>query len=84
MGMKKLLKTLERQLLAAERKGYVDYDQIDELLEGIRKKEKKLKKKLQKEKDPGKRKTLKTELKIVALQLKRGSARRDKLKGKGP
>jgi hypothetical protein len=82
MGVKKLFKKLEKQLLAGEREGYVHHDQVDELLQSIRKKQKKLKKKLQKEKDPGKRKTLKTELKIVALQLKRGGARRDKLKSR--
>jgi hypothetical protein len=81
MGVKKLLKKLESLLLAGEREGYVHCDQIDELLESIRKKEKKLKKKLHKEKDPDKRKVLKTELKIVALQLKRGGARREKPKG---
>jgi DNA polymerase elongation subunit (family B) len=79
MGVKKLLKKLETKLLEGERKGSLQPGQIDELLENIRKKEKKLKKKLRKEKDPGKRKVLKTELKIVALQLKRGNARRDKV-----
>jgi hypothetical protein len=82
MGVKKLLKKLEKQLLAGERKGYVEHDQIDGLLESIRTKKKKLQKKLCKEKDPGKRNVLKTELKIVALQLKRGSVLRDKLGGK--
>jgi hypothetical protein len=79
MGLKKLFKKLESQLLKGEGNGAVSPRQIDELLESIRKKEKKLKKKLCKEKDPGKRKTLKTELKIVALQLKRGNALRVKL-----
>jgi ribosome-associated translation inhibitor RaiA len=83
MGANKLLKKLDKQLLEQEQGDQDRYEQIDELLKRIEKKEKKLKKKLHKEKDPGKRKRLKTELKIVALQLKRGAARREELAGGG-
>jgi hypothetical protein len=79
MGTKKLLKKLGKYLDNADMDDHEHCDQLDELLDKIRKKEQKLKSKLEGERDPEERKHLKTELKIVALQLKRGMARREEL-----
>jgi rubrerythrin len=79
MGTKKLLKKLGKYLDNADMDEREHCDQLDELLDKIRKKEEKLKSKLEGESDPEERKHLKTELKIVALQLKRGTARREEL-----
>ena len=57
-------------------------DRIDGILEKLAQKEKKLKKKLEKEKNAAKRKRLKTELKIIAVQRRKGIERREELKGK--
>jgi hypothetical protein len=45
-------------------------------------KEKKLQKKIAKEKNPTKRKQMKTDLKVIAVQYKKGMARREELQGK--
>ncbi|MFC1388978.1 MAG: hypothetical protein G8D81_17955 [gamma proteobacterium symbiont of Clathrolucina costata] len=57
-------------------------DRIDELLGQLEKKEQRLKKKLDEEKNSKKYKRLKTDLKIVQAQLKKGTKRRDELSKK--
>lgn len=82
MNINKLVETLNDYLTATGRKKRVQCSRIDELLEKLEKKKIKLKNKLQHESDNTKRKRLKTNLKIVSLQLKKGNKRRDKLKEK--
>ncbi len=82
MNINKLVETLNDYLTAAGRKKRVQCSRIDELLEKLKKKKIKLKNKLQHESDNTKRKRLKTNLKIVSLQLKKGNKRRDELKEK--
>ena len=82
MGIEKLLDNLKDYLDKGERKKKAHCDRIDELLAKLAEKEKKLRKKLEKEKDERKRKRLSTELKIIAVQRKKGAARRDQLSDK--
>lgn len=82
MSINELVETLNDYLTAAGRKKRFQCSRIDELLEQLEKKKKKLKKKLQHEPNATKRKRIKTNLKIVSLQLKKGNKRRDKLKDK--
>ena len=79
MGIEKLLKDLTDYLDKGERKKKAHCERIDELLAKLEEKEAKLTKKLEKEKDTIKRKRLKTELKIVAVQRKKGVQRREEL-----
>lgn len=82
MGIKKLLKNLNEYLEKGKKKkkkNLVTCDRIDDLLEQLKEKEKKLKKQLDKEKNTSKRKRIKTELKVIALQVKKGVKRRDEL-----
>ena len=79
MGIEKLLKDLTDYLDKGERKKKAHCERIDELLGKLEEKEAKLTKKLEKEKDTVKRKRLKTELKIVAVQRKKGVQRREEL-----
>ena len=44
MGINKLIKNLQNQLSKGEKKGHVSIDRIDDLLDELRKKEKKLEK----------------------------------------
>ena len=79
MGINKLIKDLQNQLSKGETKGKASLDRIDDLLGDLKQKEKKLKHKLDAEKNSSKRKRLKLELKIVHVQLKKGKARRAQL-----
>lgn len=79
MGINKLIKNLQNQLSKGEKKGKASLDQIDDLLGELKQKEKKLSHKLDKETNSSKRKSLKLELKIVQVQLKKGKARRAQL-----
>jgi len=79
VGIEKLLKDLTDYLDKGERKKKAHCERIDELLAKLEEKEAKLTKKLEKEKDTVKRKRLKTELKIVAVQRKKGVQRREEL-----
>jgi len=79
VGIEKLLKDLTDYLDKGERKKKAHCERIDELLAKLEEKEAKLTKKLEKEKDTVKRKRLKTELKIVAVQRKKGAQRREEL-----
>jgi len=79
VGIEKLLKDLTDYLDKGERKKKAHCERIDELLAKLEEKEAKLTKKLEKEKDTVKRKRLNTELKIVAVQRKKGAQRREEL-----
>ncbi len=81
MGLKKLLKNLNQYLDKGKKKkkNQVTCERIDKLLEQLKAKEKKLKKQLEKEKNTSKRKRIKTELKVISLQIKKGNKRRDEL-----
>ena len=82
MEIKKLVKSLTAYLDEGQRKKRVDCDQIIVLLGKLEEKEKKLKKKLEKENNPAKRKKLKTELKILSVQRRKGEDRAKELKAK--
>ena len=82
MGIDKLLTSLHEYLDKGERKNLAHCDRIDKLLNQLEEKKEKLKSKLEKEKSSRKKKRLKTDLKIVSLQLKKGYARREELKKK--
>ena len=79
MGIEKLLKDLKDYLDKGERKKKAHCERIDELLAKLEAKEAKITRKLENEKDTVKRKRLKTELKIVAVQRKKGVQRREEL-----
>ncbi|MBL3529027.1 MAG: hypothetical protein JMN27_15650 [gamma proteobacterium endosymbiont of Lamellibrachia anaximandri] len=82
MGIEKLLSNLNGFLKKAEKKKTAQCDEIDALLVKLKEKKKKLEKKQSNEKNPTKKKRLSTELKIITLQLKKGSKRRNELKKK--
>ena len=83
MGIKKLFKNLNEYLdKDNKKKSRLTCGRIDHLLEQLKEKEKKLRKKLDKEKNTSKRKRIKTELKVIALQVKKGVKRRDELYAK--
>lgn len=83
MGAKKLLDKLNKYLDKGEsRTDAVRCEQIDLILEKLEKKERKLKSKLESEKDKSTRKQLEMEVRIIALQRKKGSKRRKELQEK--
>ena len=82
MGIEKLLENLKDYLDKGERKKKAHCERIDFLLDKLEEKEKKLKHKLEKEKSASKRKHIKTELKIISVQLKKGISRRGELRKK--
>lgn len=83
MGVNKLLEKLHKYLDKGEKnKASVRCDQIDLILDKLQKKERRLKKRLAAEKDKGKRKQLNMEVRIIALQRKKGNKRRKELKNK--
>lgn len=82
MGLNKLLQSLNDYLNRGEMTASVRCERIDELLARLEVKKKKLEKKLDEENNPSKKKRLKTDIKIVTLQLKKGYKRRDKLQEK--
>lgn len=82
MGMKKIVESLTSYLDEGQRKKRMDCDQITALLDKLGEKEKKLTKKLEQEKNPAKRKKLKTELKIISVQRRKGAERIKELKSK--
>lgn len=82
MGIKKIVENLTAYLDESKRKKSIDCDQIMALLDKLEEKEKKLEKKLDKEKDSTRRKKLKTELKIVSVQRRKGMDRAKELKAK--
>jgi len=82
MGIEKLLDNLKDYLDKGEKKKKAHCDRIDELLVKLAEKEEKLKTKIENESDASKRKRLNTELKIIAVQRKKGAARREELSEK--
>ena len=83
MGVNKLLKKLQKHLDKGEKdKAKLRCDRVDSLLEKLQKKEKHLKKKLASEKNKSKRKKLDLELRIVSMEIKKGSKRRKELDDK--
>jgi len=82
MGIEKLLDSLKDYLDKGEKKKQVHCGRIDALLDKLAEKEKKLQKKVAKESNVSKKKRLNTELKIIAVQRKKGLARREELSGK--
>ena len=82
MGIKKLIKNLQKQLEKSEKRGKAPLDRIDDLLLEMAKKERKLEQHLSEEKNATKRKHLKLELKMARVQLKKGKKRRAELASK--
>ena len=74
MGFNKLIKSLQKIIGTEADKKHASRERIEELLDQLENKEKKLKSKLAKEKNPKKRKKLKLQTKIVSTQLKKGKA----------
>lgn len=79
MGIEKLLDNLKDYLDKGEKKKKAHCDRIDKLLAKLAEKEEKLRKKMENEVDERKQKRLNTELKIIAVQRKKGAARRAEL-----
>jgi hypothetical protein len=79
MGINKILQSLNNYLDKGEKKSRAKCERIDDLLVQLKEKRDVLKSKLEKEKSAGKRKRLKTDLKIIEVQLKKGAKRRDEL-----
>ena len=82
MPIDSLLSKLNSYLDKGERKKKAHCERIDYLLEKLKEKQKELEAKLATEKDSGKRKRLKTELKVVEAQRKKGQMRRVELEVK--
>lgn len=82
MGIEKLLESLNDYLHRSEKKKTVHCDRIDEILSKLEDKKKKLEKKIESENNNTKKKRLKTELKIVSLQMKKAYKRRQELSKK--
>ena len=82
MGLNKLLDNLKDYLDKGENSKKAHCDRIDELLVKLAEKEAKLQLKVENETNEAKKKRLKTELKIIAVQRKKGAARREELSGK--
>lgn len=72
MGLAKLLQNLNDNLNRGEKTDSIRCERIDKLLVKLEQKKKKLEKKLHEEKSHSKKKRLKTDIKIVTLQLKKG------------
>lgn len=82
MGIEKLLDSLKDYLDKGEAKKKAHCDRIDELLAKLEEKEIKLRQKVENETNETKKKRLNTELKIIAVQRKKGAARREELSDK--
>ena len=82
MGIEKLLENLNTYLKKGEKKKSVQCGRIDEILEKLEDKKSKLEKKAEDENNKSKKKRLKTEIKIIALQLKKAYKRREELSKK--
>ena len=82
MKFQNLIKKLETHLSKGEHSKRAQCDRIDELLGKLERKRKKLEKDVEAEKNPTQKKRLKTDLKIVTLQLKKGVKRREELRKK--
>jgi DNA-binding transcriptional MerR regulator len=82
MKIESLLKNLRKLLEKVELSDSAKCERIDDLLVQLQSKEERLKKKLKEKSDSKKYKRLKTELKIVQAQLKKGKKRRKELTAK--
>ncbi|MBT3203969.1 MAG: hypothetical protein HOM14_14070 [Gammaproteobacteria bacterium] len=83
MGLDKLIKKLKQNLnKGTKSKNEIRCEQIDSLLEKLKKKERELKNLLADENDKSERKHLKLELKIASVERKKGLKRRAELKKK--
>jgi len=82
MPLDKLLSKLNNYLDEGQRKKKAHCERIDHLLVKLKKKQKELEGELAKEKDSAKRKRIKTELKVVEVQRKKGQKRREELEVK--
>ncbi|MCP4284996.1 MAG: hypothetical protein GY792_11160 [Gammaproteobacteria bacterium] len=82
MRIEKLLDNLKDYLDKGEKKKQAHCGRIDALLDKLAEKENKLQKKIAKESNASKIKRLNTELKIIAVQRKKGLARREELSDK--
>ncbi len=82
MPLDKLLSKLNNYLDEGQRKKKAHCERIDDLLVKLKEKQKGLESQLKKEKDSGKRKRIKAELKIVEMQRKKGQKRREELEVK--
>ena len=82
MKIDSLLQNLKKLLDKAVLSDKAKCNRIDELLAQLKKKETRLQAKMKEEKDSKKYKRLKTDLKIVRAQLKKGTKRRDELSKK--
>ncbi|MEJ2622423.1 MAG: hypothetical protein P8163_19880 [Candidatus Thiodiazotropha sp.] len=82
MKINEILEKLKKRLEKAELSDSSKCDRIDELLAQLKKTEQHLKKKLEEETDSKKYMRLKTDLKVVQAQLKKGSKRHNELSRK--
>jgi hypothetical protein len=82
MGLKKLIKSVQKILNSEAEREQVTPERIDELLGELEHKEKKLHHKLSEEKHSKKRKDLKLQLKIISTQRKKALALLHELKKK--
>ena len=82
MAIDKLLSKLNDYLDEGQRKKKAHCERIDHLLEKLKEKQKLLEAQLKNEKDSGKKKRIKAELKIVEMQRKKGQKRRQELQVK--
>jgi Skp family chaperone for outer membrane proteins len=80
MGLEKIIKQLKHYLNDSDGKNKAVCAHIDELLEKLEKKEKKLHEKIEAEDNSDARKKLKTELKVVQLQIKKGHKKRKEIR----
>jgi len=79
MGIDKLVKCLRKRLKKGDEADIDKCEQLDDLLGQFEKKKQGLQRKLEKADGKSKRKRLKTDLKVIKLQLKKGQKRRNEL-----
>ena len=79
MKLKALFESLKRSLERGEQSDQVKCERIDGLLAQLKKKEKRLLRKLDEEKNSRKYQRLKVELKVVRAQYRKGKKRREDL-----
>ncbi len=83
MGLDKLIKKLKSNLdKGKKKKNDISCENIDKLLDKIKKKERKLKAMLAEEDDKSERKHLKLELKIASAERRKGLKRRKEIEKK--
>jgi len=82
MSLDNLLSKLNNYLDEGKRKKKAHCERIDHLLAKLKEKQEELEDRLAKEKDSGKRKRLKAEIKIVEAQRKKGQKQRVELEVK--